>query len=134
MKLITRQTDYAVRTLCAIARENGEAVSAARTVKASGVPRPVLRKILHTLARKRVLSATRGAGGGYTLTQPPHRIMLTDLMRIFQGPVRLNECMFLKKACPRVKSCMLKKKLDSIEKTVVKELKTVSIASLMWED
>jgi hypothetical protein len=40
-------------------------------------------------------------------------------MKIFQGPIRLNECKFIKGDCPYIIDCLLKKKIDEIEKRLL---------------
>ena len=131
MKLITRDTDYAVRALCCIAEQKQEVISADQLVKSLEMPRPFLRKILQTLNKKRLLNSSKGKGGGFALAVSPGKITLTDVMKIFQGPLKLNECTFKKKVCPNVKDCLLKKKIDEIEKEVILKLKAITIKSLL---
>jgi len=131
MKLITRDTDYAIRALCCIASQEDKLISAAELIKRFKMPKPFLRKILQTLNRKNLLHSYKGKGGGFKLAKPPDKIYLLDLISIFQSPLRLNECTFKKKICPNVTGCALKGKLDNIEKYVVSQLKAVTIASLL---
>ncbi len=130
MKLITRNTDYAVRALCCIAEQKQEVISADQLVKSLDMPRPFLRKILQTLNKKGLLNSSRGKGGGFALALSPGKITLTDVMKIFQGPIRLNECKFKKSHCPYISDCLLKKKIDEIEKEVIAKLKAITIASI----
>ena len=134
MKLITRNTDYAVRALCCIAEQKQEVISADQLVKSLKMPRPFLRKILQILNKEGLLNSSKGKGGGFTLALSPGEIVLTDVMKIFQGPIKLNECTFKKKVCPNVKDCLLKKKIDEIEKEVIVKLKTITIASIIKKE
>lgn len=134
MKLITRNTDYAVRALCCIAEQKQEVISADQLVKSLKMPRPFLRKILQTLNKKGLLNSSKGKGGGFTLAVSPGKITLTDVMKIFQGPIRLNECKFKKSDCPYIKDCLLKKKIDEIEKEVIAKLKAITIASILKKE
>ena len=131
MKLITRDTDYAIRALCFIAKKKGEIISATELVKKIRIPRPFLRKILQTLTRKGMLKSYKGKGGGFVIARKPEKIFITDLVRIFQGSVKLNMCMLRKSICPHIKTCAMKKKLDAIEKHVISELKATTIAFLL---
>ncbi|MFC1658541.1 RrF2 family transcriptional regulator [Candidatus Omnitrophota bacterium] len=131
MKLITRDTDYAVRALAFIAGRKKEVIPAAELVRCLKIPRAFLRKILQRLNKKKLLSSCKGQGGGFRLAIAPERIFLLDLIRIFQGRLRLNECVFKKRACPNIKTCKLKQRLDSIEKYIILELKDITLASLM---
>ena len=134
MKLITRDTDYAVRALCCIAEQKQEVISADRLVKSLDMPRPFLRKILQTLTKAGLLNSSKGKDGGFTLALSPGEITLTDVMKIFQGPIKLNECTFKKNICPYINDCLLKKKIDEIEKEVIAKLKAITIASIIKKE
>ena len=131
MKLITRNTDYAIRALCCIGEQKQEVISADQLVKFLEMPRPFLRKILQILNKEGLLNSYKGKGGGFTLALPPEKIFLLNVMEIFQGPLKLNECKFKKRDCPNIKNCHLKIKIGEIEKEVIKKLKLITIASIM---
>ena len=131
MKLITRNSDYAVRALCCIAEQKQEVISADQLIKSLEMPRPFLRKILQILNKEGLLNSFKGKGGGFTLAISPEKINLIDVMKIFQGPIKLNECTFKKKVCPNIKDCPLKKKIDKIEKEVIFKLRAINIESLL---
>ena len=133
MQLITRDTDYAIRALCFIAESRKERVAVAELVKRLGIPRPFLRKILQVLTKKKFLNSYRGQAGGFSLAVSPAKITLIDLVEAFQGRLRFNKCIFKKQVCPNMKVCKVKRKIDSIQKFVVSELKGVTIASLLNE-
>ena len=131
MKLITRDTDYAVRAVCLIAQQKGRIVTAKKLEPALHLPGPFLRKILQILNKEGILKSFKGQGGGFLLAKKPKEIFLTDLMRIFQGKPSLNECFLKKIICPHTRSCPLRKKIVKIEDYVLRELGTVTIASLL---
>ena len=131
MKLITRDTDYAVRALCFIARCKETVVSVSELVGALKIPRPFLRKILQILNKKGLLRSYKGQGGGFELALSPQKIFLLDLIKVFQGPLKINECMLKNAPCPNTKSCKLKRKIDNIQKYIISELKDITLASLL---
>ena len=49
------------------------------------IPPDYLSKVLATLARSGVLTATRGAKGGYRLARAPERIKLVEVVEPFEG-------------------------------------------------
>ncbi|MCK5534896.1 Rrf2 family transcriptional regulator [bacterium] len=128
--LINRDTDYAVRALCFIAQSKKNKVSVGELVKELKIPRPFLRKILQILNKKKMLKSSKGPHGGFILAKPGNKILLTDLMKIFQGVLKLNKCIFKKQVCPNMKTCKLKKKIDKIEKHVISELKGITLEQL----
>ena len=131
MKLITRDTDYAVRALCHIARSKNKIISAYDLVRESKMPQPFLRKILQTLNREGLLKSFKGKNGGFILAIPAEKIYLVDLIRIFQGPLKLSECVFKKSYCLDVNTCMLKQRIGVIEKYIISQLRSINITSLI---
>ena len=131
MKLITRDSDYALRAICFIAKYKKDKVSVSKLVKELNVPRPFLRKILQELNKKGILKYSKGNSGGFLLAKDTKAIKLTDIMHIFQGKLSLNECFLKKVVCPHTKTCPLRKRINRIEGYVSKELNSVTIASLI---
>jgi len=131
MKLITRDTDYAFRAITFMPKNKGKIISVKELVQNLKVPRPFLRKILQVLDKKGLLRSYKGKGGGFLLNARPQEIFLMDLIKVFQGRFSLNECFLKKHACPHIKSCRLRKKIDKIQDYVLKELKKINIAYLL---
>jgi Rrf2 family protein len=133
MKLITRDTDYALKALCYIGRKKDGLVTAAELVQSLAMPRPFLRKILQMLQKENILFSYKGKSGGFGLKADPGKVHLTDIMRIFQGPLKLNECAFKKHLCPDRKTCVLRSKISVIEEQVRRQLEEVTLAELCKE-
>lgn len=129
MKLITRNTDYALRALCYISKRR-DLISVDELVKELGVPRPFMRKILQRLNKERILESYKGQGGGFKLKVPPAKIFIIRIMRIFQGQVGLNGCFLKKDICPDKGRCVLRKKIHAIEDDLFERLKQINVASL----
>jgi Rrf2 family protein len=130
MKLITRNTDYALRALCYISKDK-DIVTVDELVKKLGVPRPFMRKILQQLNKRRILDSFKGQGGGFRLKALAEKIYLIEIMRIFQGKMVLNGCFLKKDVCPNKGKCVLRKKISIIEDNLFKQLKEITIASLV---
>lgn len=131
MSLITRDIDYAIRALCCIAERRKEVHSVVEIAKCLKIPHPFLRKILQILNRANIVHSYKGKGGGFKLAADPDKISLLDVITSFQGPIRLNDHTIKKKACPRVKGCNIKKKLDRVERIMVLELKAITIWAII---
>jgi len=131
MKLITRDTDYAVRALTFISRRKKEVISVEEMVGSLRIPRSFLRQILQRLTNEGLLKSSRGAGGGFSLRRAPEKIFLIDLIGIFQGNLEFTEHTLKKKPCPHAKRCALKEELDIIENCAINRLKPITIASLI---
>ena len=132
MKLINRDTDYAVRALVVIARKKGnERISTLELEDTLSIPRPFLRKILQALQKAGIVDSAQGNQGGFTLARPAEKILLADIMCVFQGDLKMVECLRNKKICPSRQTCPLRAKLKDIESTVVSQLNGITLASLL---
>ncbi len=131
MKLVTRNTDYAVRALCYMAHNKKRIVSVSELVSKLKIPRPFLRKILQALHKNNILASIKGQGGGFQLTSKIDKISILKLIEIFQGHFKLNECIFKGIRCPNIIKCRLNKKIGKIEKRVRMELKSITLEDLI---
>ncbi|MDD5130042.1 MAG: Rrf2 family transcriptional regulator [Candidatus Omnitrophica bacterium] len=130
MKLITRNTDYALRAICYIAKEN-KIVTAPELVKVLGVPRPFMRKILQRLSKEKILESHKGQAGGFKLNLLPKKISIIQIMHIFQGQTGLDGCFLKKDICPNRGKCILRKKIRVIENNALTQLRQINIAVLI---
>jgi len=130
MKLITRDTDYAIRALNYIVCNKGKIISITELVRELETPKPFLRKILQILSINGILKSYKGKNGGFVLAREPDSIFLLDLMQIFQGQFKISECIFKKNECPNQQYCLLKTEIDSIEKMVLEKISAITLKSL----
>lgn len=131
MKLITRDTDYAVRALRVIAQSKEKMVSTMYLEEKLGVPRTFLRKILQLLQKKGILDSAKGNQGGFILARSTGKIFLLDVIKVFQGNVCVSDCVFLKKPCSQKSRCPLRGELKKIEDYALKRLGAVTLKSLL---
>ncbi|MBF0253651.1 MAG: Rrf2 family transcriptional regulator [Candidatus Omnitrophica bacterium] len=131
MKLLTRETDYSVRVLCHMAAKGNKQWTAAELYLDLRIPRPFLRRILQMMNKGGLLESRKGRSGGFRLASAPRTIKLADVVRLFQGELRLNECLFKKRICPDRKHCPLRSKIQSIEDYAVKQFEGTTIQSLL---
>ena len=130
MKVITKNTDYAIRALFELSLEEERFVSAKEIADRQHIPYEFLRKILSRLIKEKIVESKEGGLGGFQLKVLPSKIRLTDLITIFQGDVQLSECMFRKKICPERRGCVLRKNILKIEQKVIDEFKLITIETL----
>jgi Rrf2 family protein len=130
MKLITRDTDYAIRALSYIVCNEGRIIPITELVRELETPKPFLRKILQLLSINGILKSYKGKNGGFELAKEPDKIFLQDLMEIFQGKFKISECLFKKNSCPNQQYCLLKVEIDSIEKMVLEKISAITLKSL----
>ena len=131
MKLLTKETDYAIRATMNLARHHDGLVSSRDISKHEGIPLQFLRRILQSLIKGGLVQSKEGANGGVSLKADPGDIRIADLIRLFQGNIQLTECMFRKKLCSNRKSCVLRKRIKRIEDMVTREFESLTIRDLL---
>lgn len=133
MKLITKDTDYAVRAVVCMAGSRKKVVAVKELAEELDISKPFLRKVLQLLNKKGLLRSYKGKNGGFALKVDPGKITIFNLIKIFQGEFRLKEHNFKGKICSSYKTCYFRKRMDKIEGYVVKELKAITIRALVRE-
>jgi Rrf2 family protein len=133
MRLITKNTDYAIRALIILAKNKKEFVSSRSIATKEGIPLAYLRRILHVLINEGIIISKEGVDGGVKLAKRPISIQTNDIIRMFQGEIKLSECLFRKKICPQRSGCALRIRIKKIEDKLKREFESISIAGLLRE-
>jgi Rrf2 family transcriptional regulator, iron-sulfur cluster assembly transcription factor len=66
------------------------------------LPTPFLAKILQQLAKKKILSSSKGPHGGFSLLKDPKKILLIDIIKSIDGEDIFTNCIVHDGSC----SCM----------------------------
>jgi len=103
---ITREADYAIRTVLEVAsRPPGVPATTAEIARLRLVPRPMLRKLVPRLVSAGLLRTRRGSGGGLLLARPASEIDLLAVVDAMQGPPTVNRCVPRPDICPLQPAC-----------------------------
>lgn len=131
MKLLTKNTDYAIRTLICVAKAK-KIIGSSEIYLADAIPLKYLRNvILPTLKVHNIIETKKGINGGVKLKLQPSQISVAKLMRIFQGEIKISDCMFRKKLCSNRANCVLRKRIGLIEQEVIDKFNHISIQTLL---
>ena len=129
--IISREMDYAVRI---IRQLNKTKISNAALIESEEcMSRDFARKILGKLKKSGIVSADRGANGGYFLNVSPDSITLLELKKIIEpGPI-VNNCMRDGYSCPRNcgEPCMMHKECLRLEELIETEMSKTTLAELI---
>jgi Rrf2 family protein len=132
MKLITKETDYALRALLNLARDGGF-LSSRQIAGREQIPLHFLRRILQSLIKAGVIESREGAAGGVRLKTDPGDLRIADIIKIFQGRIQFSECIFRKKICSNHATCVIRKRIEKMESQVADELGNTTIADLLQD-
>ncbi len=129
--LVTREADYAVRTVLYLARNSTRTTSVAEVARAMHIPKSFLAKIVQHLVRRHILVSIRGMKGGFMLAVNPSKISLLDILESIQGPTGINVCAIDSRKCRLSATCSVHPVWVQIRKEVERRLKKQTIAGLL---
>lgn len=107
MKLSTRST-YGMRAMLALAQHYGQGpIMVKEIAERQNLPATYLEQLMVLLRKAGLVSATRGAHGGYILTRSPMDMTIAEIIEVLEGPLDLAECPSGAGCCGQPESCAL---------------------------
>jgi len=128
---LTQFTDYSLRVLMFVGRENGRVCTMGEIAAFYGISKEHLRKIIHRMARLGYLESARGKGGGIRLGRAPDRIQIGELLVAMERDSSIVDCEAL--ACTLARGCSLKLALDRASRAFVDSLNCTTLADLLGD-
>lgn len=132
---LTITTDYAIRIICLLAKEN-QMCSASYMASALSVPGSYIPKITKTLKNAGLVEAVEGAQGGYQLTKAPQDITLWDVISHTESTMKINRCLERDGYCSANASshCKVHKVLLGWQDEIDNRLGNITIAELIGQE
>lgn len=133
--MITREADYAIRVLVALAgryKRGGEAAPVNRLASELDIPYRFLRKLTKKMVAKRLIASRRGRRGGVVLTRPPSKMTLYHAIAAMAPmSTTLSPCIAEPKFCGRSPFCTVHRELRRIQSDVDRRLKRLTLKRLL---
>ena len=130
MKLLTKNSDYAIRALLVLAEAKGGFLPARQISQSQNMPYQYLRGILTKLIKNGFVESREGGKGGFKIKKSAVKASIVDVIRIFQGNIQLTECMFRKNICGNKAICVLRKEIKRVEKIVADKFSGITLEKL----
>ena len=93
--IFTTKAEYGVRLLIQLGRRQGQPpVSLKAIAEQESLPLAYLERIAALLKKAGLLTATRGAHGGYMLARPPEEITMDAVVLALEGAIAPMDCFF----------------------------------------
>ena len=128
---ISRETDYACRVILHLAMlPIGQRVTAQEIARQRIVPRALIRRVVTRLGAAKLVTTTRGSGGGLALARPASEISLQDVVEAMEGAIALNTCVIYPRECPLVKLCPVHEAWVNARVALVRELSQATFDKL----
>jgi len=103
---LTAKSEYGVLAVIDLACTYGSGpVSARQIAERRGIPPRFLEQLFVSLRRAGIVTAVRGAHGGFTLTRPPAEITVLDVVEALEGPLQSSVCDQEHSGCGKSASC-----------------------------
>ena len=137
MLRLTKKADYsliALKHFAAVRSVSGSAaasLSAKELAESSGIPLPLLSKLLQKLGKTGFLVSEYGTNGGYRLARDPSEISALEVIRAIDGPIVLANCFTSAIGCGHADRCTIRKPLRRIHEGILRLLDSVSIQDML---
>jgi Rrf2 family protein len=91
---LTAKAEYACLAVLELAQhcETKQPVQVRRIAQRHGIPSQFLVQILQDLKRAGLVTSTRGAAGGYRLTDSPEEVTLAEVLEVVDGNTEPSTC------------------------------------------
>ena len=132
----SKKTKYGIKAITFIARQEDKTpVQIATISKSENISHKFLESILLTLRKSGFLGSKKGKGGGYYLLKEPKDILMTDIIRILEGPIAMVPCVSLNyyekcDDCPDEDACSVHKLMIQVRDNTLQVLKNNTLADL----
>ena len=109
--MLSKKTKYGLKALSYLgSQKDKQPVQIAEIAEQENISQKFLESILLSLRKTGFLGSKKGKGGGYYLIKNPDDILMTDVMRVLEGPISMVPCVslnFYEKCgdCPTEASC-----------------------------
>ena len=129
--LISRECDYSIRIVRALARE--KRLTVGQICKLEHVPQPYAYKIIKKLENAGILKGYRGVHGGYELAAKLTNISLYDIYKAIEDKLILNECMQEGYSCPNNINgkCRVHRELLGLQDEMIVKMQSLSMAKIL---
>jgi Rrf2 family protein len=134
--MLSKKTKYGLKALTYIARSESDLpVQVGEIAKSENIPQKFLESILLTLRKSGFLGSKKGKHGGYYLIKESSEILMTDVLRVLEGPIAMVPCVslnFYEKCddCPDENACSVNKLMIQVRDSALKVLRNNTLADL----
>ena len=130
---ITQESDYALRILHELAKQDGITDAKTLSEKTSVTPRFTL-KILHKLVQGNLVISYKGSKGGYKLKKSPELITLKEVIELIDGPIAIARCLGTGESCSLNSdktACIYHHIFDKISIELASKLQNITISDVL---
>lgn len=130
---LTSRSEYALLSLIHMARRAEIKVSVGEIARAQKIPVKFLEQIFQTLKSGKLVTSTKGRGGGYQLSRPANKVNLAEVVRLFEGHLAPTESVsrFYYRATPVEREKKLLNVLQEVRDVTVSIMEKCTLADIL---
>jgi Rrf2 family protein len=129
--MLSQTAEYALRAVLYVAQHGDRLVQVGEMAQVLRIPRNYLSKIVHALARARVLESTRGKAGGFRLASAPDRLYVVDVVAPFDRLGEVRHCLLGRPQCNDRTACAAHTRWKDVAERVAAFFRETTVAELM---
>ncbi len=131
MKVSTKGR-YGVRFMLDVALHQDEGpVTLKDVARRQEISEKYLWQVLNPLKAAGLVTATRGAHGGYALSRPASKITIRDIVATLEGECFLVECTKTPDSCDRAESCVAREMWQDLEDKMAGYMRSITLKQLV---
>ncbi len=133
--MLSNACKYAIRAVIYLALNSDETKKhgAKKIAEALEVPQPFLAQLLRKLATDRLISSTKGPGGGFFLNRSNRDKAVWDVIAAIDGTHKFDACYLGLAQCEDENPCPVHHLVSPFKEALLEEFRQKSIASLAQE-
>jgi FeS assembly SUF system regulator len=131
MIILSKLADYVVIIATHLAAHPDRQETAAAVATATRLPPATVAKLLKAMAHAGLVSATRGAAGGYRLARAPQAISVAEVVAAIDGDIGLKKCSIHETDCERTTYCPTRPHWAAINRAVGAALSAISLNEMI---
>jgi Rrf2 family protein len=131
MLKLSRQTDYGLMLLTALAKEQSkDYISLSQIAEKYKLPYKFLTRIATKLKSAQIVTSREGVAGGYRLSMAPQHITLAHVIQTLEKNIGLTDCVY-GKSCPAKTVCHHQSVMQELSDKLMLSLSQKTIQDLV---
>lgn len=140
--MLTQKMKYALKALLVLADERqgaGGALRIEEIARRAEAPKRFLEHILLELRNAGVVASIRGRSGGYVMIKEPSQVMISDMLRLIDGPIAPLPCLSRRayqrcEDCVDEETCRLRRVFADVFWSYLVLLESLTLADMLRQD
>jgi FeS assembly SUF system regulator len=138
MIVLSKLADYGVILTTALAAAEADHLNAPHLAAETRLPQTTVAKVLKLLTKAGIVTAARGAGGGYRLARHAQEISVAEIVAAIDGDLALTQCTVHVDVnhagpCDRDQFCSTRPHWARINAAVDRALRQITLAEMVQD-